>query len=394
MEGLLFKCLGVSGTKKEAKALCDRIGLNFERLLYLNQENKLPDDSELYIIEKNLGISRIEIMLTMGIYDHRITEFLRANSKQISKLGDDFDIGQNYNEKCAGVFSTKYGTLHQGDCLSLLRETKSNSVDLIFADPPFNLDKYYASEMDDDLPEHKYLNWCEDWISQCIRVLKDGGSFFLWNIPKWHIILSKFLDDRLSFRNWIATDIKFSLPIQGKLYPSHYSLLYFVKGEKPNYFQPDRLPMEVCRSCFREIKDYGGYKNKMNPKGINLSDVWLDIPPVRHAKYKKRKEANELSIKLLDRIIEMSSNEGDLIFDPFGGSGTTYIVSELKKRRWLGVELGPTDGIVDRFNNIQVEEKYLNSIRQDYNRLFTKDSKMQRVKRGIWVEETFNELYD
>ena len=60
------------------------------------------------------------------------------------------------------------------------------------------------------------------------------------------------------------------MPIKGRLYPSHYSLLYYVKGEKPKTFKPDRLPMEVCGKCFNEIKDYGGYKNKMNPLGITF----------------------------------------------------------------------------------------------------------------------------
>ena len=70
---------------------------------------------------------------------------------------------------------------------------------------------------------------------------------------------------------------------------------------------------------------------KMNPDGINITDVWLDIPPVRHKKYKKRNGSNELSIKLMDRIIEMASDEGDIVFDPFGGSGTIYAIAERKK---------------------------------------------------------------
>lgn len=90
--------------------------------------------------------------------------------------------------------------------------------------------------------------------------------------------------------------------------------------------------MEICPKCFTDLKDYGGYKDKMNPDGTNLTDVWYDIPPVRHSKYKKREGANELSIKLLDRIVEMASEEGDIVFDPFGGSGTTYAVAEIKKR--------------------------------------------------------------
>jgi len=289
------------------------------------------------------------------------------------------------------VFSTTLGQLYEGDCLSVLSELPNSSVDLIFADPPFNLAKDYPSGIDDSLKEEDYINWCKAWLEECTRVLKWGGSLFLWNLPKWHMALADFLKDRLTFRNWIGVDMKYSLPIAGRLYPSHYSLLYYIKGEKPNAFHPDKLPMQTCRTCFHEIKDYGGYKNKMNPQGINLSDIWFDIPPVRHAKYKKRSTANELSVKLLDRIIEMSSNPGDLIFDPFGGSGTTYIVSELKGRKWVGVDIGDTQCIVERFAKISDDAENLNDVRSHLNTLFTSAVEHQREKRGIWTCKTFSE---
>ena len=71
-------------------------------------------------------------------------------------------------------------------------------------------------------------------------------------------------------------------------------LLYYVKGPQARVFHPDRLPMQVCPHCAGDLRDYGGYKDKMNPRGVNLSDVWWDISPVRHAKYKRRNGANEL----------------------------------------------------------------------------------------------------
>jgi site-specific DNA-methyltransferase (adenine-specific) len=138
-----------------------------------------------------------------------------------------------------------------------------------------------------------------------------GGSLFIWNLPKWNTSISGYLNNLLTFRHWISVDIKCNLPISARLYPSHYSLLYYCKGEKPKTFHPDRLPMQVCPSCKTDLRDYGGYKDKMNPRGVNLTDVWYDIPPVRHAKYKRR-DANELSLKLLDRVIEMASEEGAL----------------------------------------------------------------------------------
>lgn len=282
---------------------------------------------------------------------------------------------------------TELGNLYRGDCLEVLARTPTDSVDLIFADPPFNLGKSYASGMDDAIPEQGYLAWSKEWIQACVRVLKPGGSFFLYNLPKWNLALGAFLNERLTFRHLIAIEMTYTLPIAGRLYPSHYSLLYYCKGPRPTTFSPDRIAMGTCPHCARELKDYGGYKDKMNPAGINLGDVWKDIPPVRHQKFKRRSDANELSIKLLDRIITMASRPGDLVFDPFGGSGTTYAVAEIKRRRWLGVELGPVDQIVARLGprNLEIERTYLEKHRQELNALFPPAVLAARAHRGLWT---------
>ena len=97
------------------------------------------------------------------------------------------------------------------------------------------------------------------------------------------------------------------------------------------------------------MKDYGGHRNALNPKGLNLSDVWTDIPPVRHWKFKsKKRKANALSTKLLDRVIELSTESGDVVLDPFGGSGTTFAVCENKGRRWIGIEIESVNVIIER----------------------------------------------
>jgi site-specific DNA-methyltransferase (adenine-specific) len=185
-------------------------------------------------------------------------------------------------------------------------------------------------------------------------VLKPGGSLFVYNLPRWNIEIGHQLSNLgLTFRHWIAVNIKFSLPIPGRLYPSHYSLLYYTKGA-PKTFRRIRTPIETCRHCGGEIKDYGGHRGAMNPKGVNLMDVWNDIPPVRHWKFKsKRRKANAVSTKLLDRVVEMSTQPGDIVLDPFGGSGTTYAVCERKGRRWIGIEIDQTSVRVatDRLNS-------------------------------------------
>ncbi len=89
----------------------------------------------------------------------------------------------------------------------------------------------------------------------------------------------------------------------------------------------------------------------MNPKGVNLKDVWTDIPPVRHRKFKSEKRSsNALSTKLLERVIEISTLPGDLVLDPFDGSGTTYFVCENRHRHWIGIEIENPEPIVERLN--------------------------------------------
>lgn len=385
-----FEALGINGSDRFAvKRFADAAGVPTERLYHYDLSNTLPSGYDLDRICSVAGVSPIQLMLKLGILDRRILQALKSNAKEVFDLiKSDIEQPGDHAELPPVVFETSFGQLHQGDCLALMHHMESDSVDMVFADPPFNLKKLYPSGVNDDLNNAQYLEWCEDWSAECVRLLRPGGSLFLWNIPKWNTHISTCLNSRLTFRHWIAVDIKYSLPISGRLYPSHYSLLYYCKGEKPNRFHPDRLPMEICPVCKADLRDYGGYKDKMNPRGVNLTDVWTDIAPVRHSKYKKRRVSNELPVKLMDRIIEMASDEGDTIFDPFGGSGTTYAVAEIKRRRWIGIEVGPVWDIVSRFKEISADADLLKRIRRNYNCLFTEDDLTVRRELGLWTCES------
>jgi site-specific DNA-methyltransferase (adenine-specific) len=385
-----FKALGINETDRFAiKRFADTSGISVSRLQYYNDSNTVPSGRDLDRICAAAGLSPIELMLKMGMLDRRVLKALKTKAREVFKLiRNDIEPSGNHMEPPPVVFQTDLGRLHQGDCLALMQHLESDSIDLIFADPPFNLKKLYPSGVDDDLQEAKYLEWCESWAGECVRLLKPGGSLFLWNIPKWNTHISGYLNGRLTFRHWIAVDIKYSLPIPGRLYPSHYALLYYCKGEKPKTFHPDRLPMEICPACKADLRDYGGYKDKMNPLGVNLTDVWMDISPVRHSKYKKRRGSNELSVKLMDRIIQMASEEGDTVFDPFGGSGTTYVVAEIKRRQWLGIELGPGEDIVSRFEAISTEADLIEKIHRNCNCLFTQETLGARRQLGLWTCES------
>lgn len=268
-----------------------------------------------------------------------------------------FDVRSFLRDKAhvKPVYASALGALFADDCLKILPRIKDAVADTIFADPPFNLGKQYGENSHDRRPHAEYLDWCKQWVGECVRILRPGGSIFLYNLPKWNVLLGGYLTELgMDFRHWIAVEISACLPIPGRLHPSHYSLLYYSKG-KPKTFRRIRTPILRCRHCGGEVKDYGGHRDAMNPRGVTLKDVWTDIPPVRHWKFKsKDRRANALSTKILDRVIEMSTVPGDLVLDPFGGSGTTYAVCENKNRRWLGMEIDFADEIIDRLETREI----------------------------------------
>ena len=272
-----------------------------------------------------------------------------ARQAVLNWTDEKFELAPFFTAPVSPFHVTPYGALFDDDCMNVLPLIKDEVVDTVFADPPFNLGKEYGTRSNDSLSDDDYIRWCREWLAECVRVLKPGGSLFLYNLPKWNVLLGAFLHELgLTFRHWIAVEISASLPIQGRLHPSHYSLLYYSNG-KPKTFYRIRTPILTCRHCGGEIKDYGGHRNAMNPNGVTLKDVWTDIPPVRHWKFKsKARRANALSTKILDRVIDMSTEPGDLVLDPFGGSGTTFSVSESKQRNWIGAEIDFAPEIVDR----------------------------------------------
>lgn len=246
------------------------------------------------------------------------------------------------------TYRTRLGRLYEADCLDVFPQIPPASVDLVFLDPPFNVGHDYGDHFVDRLPANEYLDWCKDWLEQSERVLKPGGALYLFHMPAINVELGHFLNAELdlTFRHWITVELKLGLPIKGRLSPAHYSLLFYTKGDPATFVRP-RVPIQVCRHCGKDLKDYGGHRSKIHADGINLSDVWSDIPPVRHRSTKWR-SANQLNEKLLERILTISTKEGDTVLDPFGGSGTTYVVAERMKRKWIGVETGDTEQVERR----------------------------------------------
>lgn len=382
----LFKELNIRN-KADLKQVAKVLKVRERELLYYNNNMIFPQGEILNKILEFNGYSELELKLKLGVLDNKLIEWITNNTEVITdRYKETIDAINNTDKE---VFKTKYGKLYKADCLEVMESIESESVDLIFADPPFNLNKAYESGIDDYISEEEYIQWTERWIMECIRILAPGGAIFVYNLPYWNTHTSNILNKYLNFRHWIGVSMKGLMPIQGKLQPEHYSLLYYIKGERPKTFNKQRIPMQTCRHCGGEIRDYGGKKKNLDPSGLSISDIFMDINPVRHKKYKNR-EANELPLKLLHRIISLASNEGDTVFDPFGGSGTTYVVSEYLKRNWIGSEIGSIKDIVNRFNNNDMDLQMLNKIEKENNVLFTDDQVKLRKKNNYWCYEILN----
>jgi|YNPBryantNP2012_1023418.scaffolds.fasta_scaffold10730_2 site-specific DNA-methyltransferase (adenine-specific) len=224
----------------------------------------------------------------------------------------------------------------QGDCLVLLREVPDNSVDVTFADPPFNLRKRYNST-NDKLALQEYLDWCEQWLGEMVRVTKPTGSIFVHNIPRWLTYYAAFLNKIAYFKHWITWDAPTS-PMGKTLQPAHYGILFYAKDPKLNKFYEIRYPHKRCRKCGYLHKDYGGKKGSLHPFGPLLSDVWTDIHRIKHNKYRDEHPC-QLPVHLLERVILMSTDEGDIVLDPFSGTGTTAIAAKRLGRRYIGFEV-------------------------------------------------------
>jgi site-specific DNA-methyltransferase (adenine-specific) len=226
--------------------------------------------------------------------------------------------------------------IHQGDCLDLLKQIPDNSVDMTFADPPFNLKKGYKSYKD-SLALQEYLEWCEAWILEMVRVTKPTGSIFVHNIPKWLTYYAGFLNKVADFKHWISWDAP-TAPMGKTLQPNHYGILFYAKNIKELKFYEVRYPHKRDRKTNFLSKDYGGKKAGLHPFGSLLSDVWTDIHRVKHNKYRDEHPC-QLPIHLLERIILMSTDENDIVLDPFSGTGTTALAAKRLGRQYIGFEL-------------------------------------------------------
>lgn len=235
----------------------------------------------------------------------------------------------------------------KGDCLELLKLIPDSSVDMTFADPPFNLKKKYNGYKD-SLEFQQYIKWSGEWIREMVRITKPTGSIFVHNIPKWLSFFVNLLNENANFKHWIAWYAPTS-PMGKSLQPAHYGILFYVKDLKMAKIYEIRMPHERERKSDYLKKDYGGKKAGLHPFGPLVSDVWTDIHRIKHNKYRDDHPC-QLPVPLLERLILMTTDEGDIVLDPFVGTGTTAIAAKKLGRKYIGVDLDDEYKIISENN--------------------------------------------
>lgn len=222
----------------------------------------------------------------------------------------------------------KNNTILQGDCIEELKKLEENSVDTIITDPPFNIGKRYGKDKDNK-ESFEYYEWCYGWIDECIRVLKPTGNLYIMNFPRHLAFFYVHLIKRgMIYKNWIAWIRNDNTPYSKKTQfkPNHQDILRFVKS-KEFYFNWRAVAREPIWKKDKRVKDKAGQ-----------FDTWSDITYVKGNSKEKVNHPCPWPIKLVERMILSSSKEGDIVLDPFLGSGTTAIACLKLNRKFIGIE--------------------------------------------------------
>jgi DNA modification methylase len=239
--------------------------------------------------------------------------------------------------------------VHVGDCLAWLQQLPDACVDLAFADPPFNVG-YHYDVYQDRRPNGEYLAWAEQWLAAVARVLKPEGSVFVAIGDEFAAEHKVRLDALgLTLRNWIVWHYTFGVNCTRKFNRSHAHILYYVKDAKRFTFNADAVRVPSAR-----LLKYAD--PRANPKGKVPNDAWILDPAASRNHFQEDadtwhlpricgtfKERTthpcQMPEAVLERIIRVASNPGDIVLDPFAGSGTTLAVAKRLGRRWIGYEL-------------------------------------------------------
>lgn len=230
--------------------------------------------------------------------------------------------------------------IYWGDALQVLDEAiPSSSVDLIFADPPYNIGKDFGGFRDRWKSEEEYIEWCYRWLALCLDKLKPYGSMYLMASTQCMPYFDVYLRDRLCILSRIVWHYD-SSGVQAKnYYGSVYEpILFGVKDKKHYTFNGGDILTEARTGAERKLIDY----RKKEPTPYSCSkvpgNVWT-FPRVRYRMSEYEEHPSQKPEVLLERIVKASTNLGDTILDPFSGTFTTSAVGKRLGRRTIGIEL-------------------------------------------------------
>jgi site-specific DNA-methyltransferase (adenine-specific) len=215
----------------------------------------------------------------------------------------------------------------RGDCREVLKSFESESVDLIVADPPYNVGKDYGNNSDSQ-SKVEYLQFSRQWLNEANRVLKKNGSIYVFMgfrfISHLYLILEEELE--MNFCGWITWHYTQGLGKKKGFSPRHDDILYFSKGDSPTFnLDSVRVPQKFYRSI-------------NNMRGANPGDVW-EFSHIHYCQAGRMEHPTQKPEGLIERMVLASSNENETVVDPFAGSGTTLRVCQQLSRKSVGIEL-------------------------------------------------------
>jgi site-specific DNA-methyltransferase (adenine-specific) len=243
-------------------------------------------------------------------------------------------------------YSHPHGEIWLGDSSEWLRSLDAGSVDLVFADPPYNIKK---AEWDTFESQQEYVAWSVLWIEQAARILKPEGTLYVCGFSE--ILADLRLPASRFFKGcrWLVWHYKNKANLGDDWGRSHESILHFRKSREFTFNVDDvRIPygehtLKYPAHPQAETSQYGKAANKdriwhPHPRGAKPKDV-LEIPTTCNGMHEKTPHPTQKPEELLRKIVLASSSPGDVVVDPFLGSGTTAVVAEQLKRQWKGCDL-------------------------------------------------------
>ncbi len=256
------------------------------------------------------------------------------------------------------IFGTDNHKIIHGDALEALRtQVADNSVDLFFADPPYNIGKNFNGHIEKWSTEEAYLEWCYEWLDLCIKKLKPNGSFYVMTATQFMPYFDIFLRKKLDILSRVVWSYDSSGVQAKKYYGSMYEPILFCVKDKENYtFNANDILVEAKTGSKRKLIDY----RKAVPTVYNTEkvpgNVW-DFARVRYRMDEYENHPTQKPIALMERIIKASSKEGDLVLDPFSGTFTTCAVAKELNRRCIGIEM-QDEYVKIGLRRLQLAEEY------------------------------------